>query len=402
MTNPQPDIPEDPKPEYTFVQTPEGVRDLAGELSSCSEMAVDLEADSMYHYQEKVCLLQFSACGKNWVVDPLAVGDLSPLAPAFANPGIRKVFHGADYDIRSLYRDFGICVANLFDTQVAACFLGYREIGLANLIAERFGVHLEKKYQKSNWSRRPLPRDMLDYAAMDTVYLLELAHGLAEDLKAAGRLEWAVEESSLLCGVRPFEPNGEPLFLRFKGAGRLNRRTLAVLESLLVFRDEEARRLDRPPFKVMGNHSLLRIAEKKPRTMKELEAIDNVTPKQVRLFGKKILPRVKAAMALPEKELPVYPRPPRTRVDHRVSRRVQSLKEWRAEYAETLALDPGIMLNNAQIRALAASCPKTREDLDRMEEIRDWQKSALGAELLSALARPPKKKKKAPEKTKKS
>ncbi|MBU2489097.1 MAG: HRDC domain-containing protein [Proteobacteria bacterium] len=392
-TPPLPPSPDEDVP-FTLVEETSGLESLARELEGCSRVAVDLEADSMYHYQEKVCLVQISARGKNWMADPLAVGHLSSLAPMFADPKVRKVLHGSDYDIRSLHRDFGIEVKNLFDTQLAACFLGYKETGLASLLASRFDVHLEKKYQKSNWSRRPLPAEMLAYAARDTAYLLELASGLRKELKKLGRLEWVEEESQILTHVRVHEDNDSPLYLRFKGAGRLDPRTLAVLEEVLKFRNEEARRLDRPPFKVMGNQSLLNIAEQKPKTMKELEALSHVTSKQAHLFGRRILPNVHQALALSTSDLPVYPHVPRVRMDHRVSLRVQALKDWRTEKSAELSLDPGVMLSNTQIRALALTNPRDLRAMGEVEEIRRWQVKALGEEILTTLAEAPKKPKK--------
>jgi ribonuclease D len=166
-------------------------------------IGVDLEADSMFHYQEKVCLLQISTPAQNIIIDPLSVQDLSPLAPVFADTRIRKVFHGADYDIRSLYRDFGIEVHSLFDTQVAARFLGVRETGLASLLKVRFDVLSDKKYQKKDWSQRPLPEAMLKYAVQDICYLLPLADMLERELIEKGLLFCVEEECEQLSGVRP-------------------------------------------------------------------------------------------------------------------------------------------------------------------------------------------------------
>jgi len=225
---------------------------------------VDLEADSMFHYQEKVCLLQFSTPSINILVDPLAVKDLSPLAPIFKSSEILKIFHGSDYDIRSLYRDFEIEVNALFDTQIAARFLGLRDIGLASLLKGKLNIALKKKYQKKDWSQRPLPSPMLEYAVHDTAYLLSLKRILMAELQKTNRLSFVEEECQLQTTVRSPIPGNEPLFLKFNGAGRLDRRSLAVLESLLQLRDRLAKDRDLPLFKVVGNSQVMALAKRKP------------------------------------------------------------------------------------------------------------------------------------------
>ena len=208
---------------------------IVAELQKGPAIGVDLEADSMFHYQEKVCLLQISTHALHIVIDPLSVQDLSPLAPVFADARIRKVFHGADYDIRSLYRDFGIEVHSLFDTQIATRFLGVRETGLASLLKMRFDVLCDKKYQKKDWSQRPLPAAMLKYAVQDICYLLPLTDILERELMEKGLLFCVEEECERLSGVRPNSSRNKPLFLSFKGAAGLDPRSLAVLEKSYAF-----------------------------------------------------------------------------------------------------------------------------------------------------------------------
>ena len=203
-------------------------------------VAVDLEADSMYHYKEKVCLIQIATENASFVVDPLAIKDLAPLKPIFSNPDIKKIFHGADYDVRSLYRDFEIRINNLFDTELACRFLGIKETGLQAVLKMFFNVDVDKKYQKKDWSKRPLPKEMMAYAAKDVIYLLPLARMLIHRLKRIDRMTWVLEECEDLSKVRPGLSNEGPLFMKFKGAGRLKSRSLAVLEALLQFRKRVA------------------------------------------------------------------------------------------------------------------------------------------------------------------
>ncbi|CAG1006504.1 partial Ribonuclease D, partial [Burkholderiales bacterium] len=307
-----------------IITTPEGVRRLADRLSREPRLACDLEADSMHHYQEKVCLIQFAVPGLAAIVDPLAVADLAPLAPLFADPAIRKVFHGADYDIRSLHRDFGIEVNNLFDTMIACQFLGEREFGLAAVLKKRFGVELDKQYQRADWSRRPLTAGMIEYAVKDTTLLIELAGQLEGELRAKGRLGWVSEECALLARVRVAQrPDDVPLFLRFKGALRMSPRSLAVLEEILRFRDRRARQMDVPPFKVLGTETVRELAEKRPRSAAEFAGITGFTERVIERCGEEILRAVERGLAVQERDLPTFPREERRKLGGDEERRVK-------------------------------------------------------------------------------
>ncbi len=311
---------------HEWIETLPRLEEAARILGQAEIIGVDLEADSMYHYFEKVCLLQIATESAAYVMDPLALKDLSALHPVFSNPRIRKVFHGADYDIRSLYRDFRIEVENLFDTQLACMFLGLRETGLEALLRSRFQVELNKKYQRADWSRRPLSPEMVDYAAMDGRYLIPLAHMLEKELDEKGRLSWVEEECLFLREVRFMGPSHAPLYLRVKGAYLLDPRSLAVLEALLGFREAQAQRADLPPFKVLGNEALLGLAMKKPLNMEDLETGKVLSGKQIDRYGTRLLQEIHRAMALPDEELPVYPREARPELSSPVRQRVKALK----------------------------------------------------------------------------
>ena len=276
-------------------------------LSRQTEIAVDLEMDSLHHYREKVCLIQISTRCQSWLIDPLALNDLSPLAEPLTDPNILVVMHGSDYDIRSLHRDFGIEVTNLFDTMIAARLLGISEFGLAALLKARFGIELDKKYQKADWSKRPLSPEMSAYAVADTSDLLPLYDQLHAELLQKGRLAWLEEECRLVCQARVTEKEG-PLFLYCKGAGKLKGRTLAILEELLQLRDRQAKSLDRPPFKVLSAETLQEIAESTPRTIIELSRIKGMTPSQISRHGAGILQAVTIGMEMAEERLPRFPR----------------------------------------------------------------------------------------------
>ncbi len=371
--------------DYLFVESPNTLFEIVGILKDEPAVGVDLEADSMFHYREKVCLLQFSTPTKNILVDTLAVNDLSPLLPIFTSFEILKIFHGADYDIRSLHRDFKINVNALFDTQIAARFLGLKDIGLASLLKERLGITLKKKYQKKDWSRRPLPAPMLQYAVHDTCYLIPLANDLREALKKTGRLSFVNEECQLQTTVRSAEPVDEPLFLRFSGAGKLDGRSLAVLEALLEYRDQIARRRDVPLFKVIGNAQVMALAKQKPVNRNDLVSIRGLSRKQADQMGAALLKTICRALRVPEDKLPAYPRKRPERIGAKVGERVKRLKQWRDQRGNEMGVDPALICTNAQAKTLALSNPDVPEDMEEIMEIKNWQREQFGHEICGVL-----------------
>ncbi|MBL7205829.1 MAG: HRDC domain-containing protein [Desulfobacteraceae bacterium] len=373
------------QPAYLLVKDRSNLSRIAARLERETAIGVDLEADSMFHYQEKVCLIQISTPLQDILVDPLSLDDLSPLSPVFGDPNIRKVFHGADYDIRSLYRDFDIEVNSLFDTQIAARFLGIKETGLAHLLKENLGVLVEKKYQKKDWSERPLPAAMRAYAVQDTCHLLPLSRILEKELRVKGRLFCVEEECELLSKVRPAPPDANPLFLRFKGASRLDPRDLAVLESIMQLRDDTARRRDLPPFKILGNAQIMEIVERKPVTERDLRRIKGLSARQVRMLGRSILKKIDESTKLPENELPAFPRNTEERIGAKVLKKVKALREWRGQRAKEMGNDPSLVCTNNQIHSLALAHPKKLKDLEDIDTIKAWQRRLFGSEICHIL-----------------
>lgn len=375
-------------PTCQLIEEADQLAAFARQAATAQMLAVDLEADSMFHYREKVCLLQMAANGTTVVVDPLKVPDLAPLKPLFADEGILKVFHGADYDVRSLYRDFGINVNHLFDSQLASMYLGETETSLEAVLNRRFGVVLDKKYQKKDWSRRPLPPEMVAYAAADVQYLIPLARELMSELEAKGRLTWVQEGCRLLSQVRPQE-NNLPLFLKFRGAGRLTPRQLAALEELLLLRDAIARQKDRPLFKIMNNADLLKIALCLPSDLARLKECQALSAKQLDMYGQNVLAAVNRAIQLPNDQLPRYPRQRSTRLSPRIPRRVKLLRAWRDETAANLALDPALLLNKSLIREIATHKPQSLEELARIPQVHRWQVDAFGPQIVTLIGTMP-------------
>src|SRR5262249_7632729 len=219
-------------------------------------LALDTEGASFHRFIDRIYLLQLSTREKTAIIDPIPIGQPVGLGRLLEDPAVEIVFHDADYDLRLLHQDYAWHARNIFDTRVAAQLLGIRAFGLAALLEQYFGVKLDKKHQRADWSMRPLTRDMLDYAEQDTRHLLELKDRIKGDLEKKGRLAWVKEECERLEDTKWAEEDNGTAFLRVKGARDLSRRELAVMRELYHWRDSVARELDRATFRVIGNEQL--------------------------------------------------------------------------------------------------------------------------------------------------
>ena len=374
--------------DYERIERESDLRALSRELLRETVIAVDTEADSFYHYFDKTCLVQIGTSQGIYLIDPLALGgpaELAPLAPVFASKKIRKIFHAAEYDLYVLKRDCSFEFENLFDTMVSAQLLGYPAVGLAALAKRHFGVSLPKDEQRSDWSARPLRENQLVYAAADVTYLVRMAENLEAQLRELGRFEWAEQEFEALMRrkwpVREFDDAG---YLRIKGAKALDATSLAVLRELYLMRDARAREVDRPPFKVLGNRTLMEIAQLQPAQQNDLAGIKGVTELILRRLGREILAAVGRGQLAPHEPLRKVANG-RRRMDRRTERRVERLKRWRATRAKELGLDPGVLCPNTGLEAIAWRDPTMREDLAEVPELKRWFVGAFSQEIVDAL-----------------
>lgn len=362
------------------------IRELAGEPL----LAVDTEAASFHRYVDRVYLLQISSRDLTVVVDPLAATDLTRFGELLADPAIEIVFHDADYDLRLLEREFGFAATRLFDTRIAAQILNEPGIGLAALLEKYFGVKVDKRFQRADWSARPLSPGMLEYAASDTHYLPALRDLLRDRLSAMGRLSWAEEEFALLERVRWATPSDqdEPAWLRMKGAKALRPRQMAVLRELVEWRDAVARRLDRAAFRVMGNEPMFVMAKSPPASLEELARVPGIGRDGIERRGAEILAAVQRGVQLPESDLPRLERPARRPVDPEFDARMERLKAVRNAEAVRLDLAPGVLCPNGTLEAIVRAMPATREALRSVPFVRRWQVEAVGDALLAGLRTP--------------
>jgi ribonuclease D len=373
--------------EPSYIDTTAGADRFLGEVEQATTVAVDTEGASFHRFVDRIYLLQMSTRDLTAVLDPLAIGAPAALGRILESDRIEKVFHDADYDLRLIHQDYGWHTRHLFDTRVAAQLLGIRAFGLAALLERSFGLKLDKKHQRADWSMRPLPQDMLDYASQDTMYLLELRDRLASELEAAGRWSWAMEEFERLEGTRWESVEGEDnAYMRVKGARDLDRRQLAIFRELVRFRDGIARELDRATFRVAGNEALFAVAREAPRTIETLTAIKGVPRGIAERRGAEMLAAIQRGLDVPEDQLPRFPRAPRWDRDADFDNRVNALRGAREEAAQRLDLDPGFLAAREKLETIARKRPKTLEELAEIPDLRRWQVEVLGPAFLRAMA----------------
>jgi ribonuclease D len=372
-----------------LIETHEALRDLAASLAGVPELAIDTESNSFHNYHERICLLQISVPGTDYIIDPIALGDLSPLKGIFADPGPQKIFHAAENDVVLLKKHFGFEFNNVFDTLLAAQILGYREVGLASLLARFFSIRLDKGEQRSDWARRPLSMDQVRYAVADTRHLIPLRDKLHGELVEGKRLKVAKEEFHRLAGKEPVERLPDPgAYLRFKGARKLPAERRGILQKLFEWREETARSSDRPPFRVLSNESLLELARLAPSSWNGVGRIRGVTPRIISRYGDEILAAIRLGIEKGETPPPGPARRPRRQREvwtDEMEERFRRLREWRNERAETLDVEPFIVASNRLLVTLAREAPDSLDALRNVPGIGRWRIEDYGGEILEML-----------------
>ncbi len=363
------------------------LQELGEGLTGESRVAVDLEAAGFHRYSDRVCLLQVSSGDQDFVVDTLAVDPSDVLRGPLESPTVTVLLHGGDYDLRLLDRDLDLHPVKLFDTQTAAALLGESSLGLAALLKKYLDVHVSKKYQRADWAKRPLPDEMLDYAASDTRHLHALADLLAERLEAVGRGSWAEEESTLMETLRWNADGDVDPVTRVKGVRDFELREVALVREAWLWRDEVARTRDRAPFRVAGDPVLLEVVRERPRGISALGRIRGFSPQLAERSGKKLLDRLEQTDRLDDSELVGYPRGrtgPR-RPQPEVEEIANRLKVIRNDVAQALGIDRGVLMSNTLILEIAQIHPRSVEELAGVTGVRRWQSETLADRFLGVL-----------------
>ena len=368
-----------------FVTTTAGLDGLGSELSRQPSIALDTESDSFHHYPERVCLVQVAAAGHVYLIDPLVVDDMAPLAGLLADNGIEKVMHAASNDVRSLDRQWGFRVRNLFDTSIAASFIGMTRLGLGTVLQETLGVVIpkDKKLQRADWRIRPLPGPTLAYAAADVAHLLGLRQALSKRLSTLGREEWVAEECARVSEIRYTPPDPELAFFSIKGSNDLDSRDLAVLKALSGFREQQALRQGRPHYQIIPDNLLARLAAD-PRT--NLATVAGLGPYGRPPLSQLLRHAIEDGLAGPPINRPsssALRKTPAVFLRTSDRTRLKALKEWRSALGVKLNLDPALLWPAASLERLAAH-PGSLEIESGATEVRGWQRREFG-ELLGVV-----------------
>ncbi len=370
-------------PTPTMITSTRALRSHADRWATEPLLAIDTESNSLYAYDEQVCLIQLSTRETDFIIDPLMIENLEPLGELIANPAIEKVFHAAEYDIMCLKRDFQFSFDGLFDTMLAARICGAKQLGLASMLETHFDIRANKKYQRANWGERPLTPDMLQYAQLDTHFLPQLRDYWRERLAEMDRWAEAQEAFGELNGIPAAEPHHDPdAFWRINGANKLKPRQMAILRELYLYRNDMARRRDLPPFKVMGDRTLLELATLAPQRNQDIQGVTGMSHAQIRRYGEGILQAVQRGLqARPPHRPPSPPRP-----TDEVIARFEALRDWRKKRAQRRGVESDVIVSKDALWALARLAPQSEDELARVRELGPWKTQAYGEEILNVIA----------------
>ncbi|MDO8754500.1 MAG: ribonuclease D [Anaerolineales bacterium] len=363
-----------------WVNTTQLLQQMVDELASQERVAVDTESNSLHAFREQVCLLQFSSSETDYLLDPLVLKDLSLLAPIFSNPKIEKVFHAAEYDLICLRRDFGFSFANLFDTMQAARVLGYPFVGLDRLLGDKFGIKMDKRHQKANWAARPLTKEQIHYARLDTHYLFDLRDMLEQELRETQRLEYALEDFNRACALEEQKPRLNGLaWERFSGRKDISLRELTIVSQLCKWRDREAERLNRPLYKVVMDDVFVALAKNPPEQKVDLSAA-GLSEKQIKLWGDQVLAAIRHGV-----KAPLVERKQLERKNDAVLRRLEKLKAWRKSIGLEMQVESDIILPKPYLGLLSENPPKTLDELRDLMKDTPSRVDRFGAEIWKVL-----------------
>jgi ribonuclease D len=365
-----------------WVDQEDSFKAMIEDLQQRPIIAVDTESNSLYAYQEQVCLIQFSTVDADYLIDPLAIQDMSPLGAIFANPDIEKVFHAAEYDVICLKRDFQYEFNNLFDTMVASRILSRENQSLGGVIKDLYGIKLEKKYQRADWGMRPLKPGMLEYARLDTYFLIDVRNRFRADLQQMNRWQMAQEDFARLCRITVPENNTEKeKCWKVLGNEKLRPEQLAVLQALCAYREKRAKTIDQPVFKVLNNKTLLAIAKAMPRDLVDLENIPGLSSKLVNRIGEKLVKIVENN----RRKKPYKRSSNHNHLDPILVAKVEALRMWRKNTAQKIGVPSDVILPREMLYEIVAAAPQDMEALQPVLADFPWRYEQYGEHILKTL-----------------
>ncbi len=365
-----------------WVDTTDTLLQMVDNLIHFSRIAVDTESNSLFAYQEQVCLIQFSTGQTDYLVDTLALQDLSCLKEFFLTNTIEKIFHAAEYDLICLRRDFSFQIHHLFDTMQAGRILGKKGLGLGSMLEAEFHVSIDKRYQRANWGQRPLPAAMLDYARLDTFYLLSLREVLMNQLREKNLLELALEDFTRLSNVEI--PETKELcnsgIWRLIGNHDFTPQQAAVLNQLWLYREQRAQSADLPRFKILSDRILLEIAQNCPTTIASLRELDCLSHGNFKRHGEQLVQAVQKGLT----SHPIY-RCNSHRPDDAYLNRLDLLRRWRKTAGVTLGVESDIILPRDTMDVIAQENPHSLKELESIMKHLPWRLKQYGSQILSIL-----------------
>ena len=376
-----------------LVKTEQELSEAVSLFQNCKEIAIDTESNGLYAYGERVCLIQIATSDQCFIIDTLSIRDMSPLADMLSDRNVLKIIHGSDYDLRCLDRDYGFNLHSIFDTQIAARFLGDTRPNLGSVLDIYINVQIKKshKLQTSNWGLRPLSEEAIDYAASDVEYLIDLHQELARRLKELDRATWVDEECQRLEQIKHTEPLAPDVaFLNLKGSNKLTPRGLAMLKDLFLWRDTKASVKDVPPSRIVTNDELIQIclqassirSSDKMTIRKVLTEIGNVKPIIPYNYLDDILNVLVLSIDTPEVHRPEQRRL-NTFSDPESKNRLQLLKQWRKNKSSSLSLDPSLIWPVKSLERIAIQTDQLESEITDLQtsSVRSWQIAEFSEEL---------------------
>ncbi len=365
----------------SWIDTRAALEKMTADLQKYQCIAVDTESNSLHAYQERVCLLQFSTPDTDYLLDPFAFSSLEMLGPVFADPDIEKIFHASEYDIICLKRDYGFTFTNIFDTMLAARILGIEAVGLGSLLEAEFGLSLDKRYQRANWGKRPIEEPLLEYARMDTHYLILLREELFIRLETAGLLELAREDFQRMTRVLPPQNNTDDSW-RIPGCQHLDPTQRAVLYALWQYRDRAAKKTDQPHFKVLSNQVLLDTASALPRSRRELLAVKGFNDRMADRHADGVLRAVESGLQSPpiNQKQNGFQKPPEDYLN-----RIDKLRNWRRDMGLKMKVESDVVLPRDMLEKIAAAAPKTMQELATVMDELPWRYKRFGEKILNLI-----------------